>query len=239
MRQSYSTHKPIHDDISPVHAAFSEDTFQEDKEHEECGVARLLGVKDAGALGALASCPDRGQETAGIAATHIFPRARGRSQPRRNPHPAGAFGHSCNFTAGASNTAHAQPLPVWYSSGLITLAHNCNLSNGKELTETLLHGGPVLQTTTDSELFLHLFAQVEQSDSDEDNARVLKRACAAFSVAMLYPNKLFAVRPLGCRPLVLGSLGKGFAIDSENCAFNQKGATLEPEIAPGEMLTIT
>lgn len=135
--------------------------FKKTKEHEECGVVRLLGVKDAGALGALASCPDRGQETAGIAATHIFPRARGRSQPRRNPHPAGAFGHSCNFTAGASNTAHAQPLPVWYSSGLITLAHNCNLSNGKELTETLLHGGPVLQTTTDSELFLHLFAQVE------------------------------------------------------------------------------
>lgn len=224
---------------------------EEDHPHDECGVVGIFGVKGAASLAALGlhALQHRGQESAGIVSSAdgrlhshrgmgLVSSVFGGGEVERLP-GVNAIGHVRYSTAGSSNIANAQPLLARYTGGEVALAHNGNLSTGDELRDQLLHTGALLQTSTDSELFLHLLAQ-HQACTDAEITGVLEKAGAAFSVVMLFKDRMIAARdPWGFRPLVLGRLGNGFIVASETCAFDQMGASYEREIAPGEMVTFT
>jgi amidophosphoribosyltransferase len=188
----------------------------------------------------------RGQESAGIVTGHngslfcrkgmglvaqVFSGSEGSSLPGEI-----AVGHVRYSTAGGSSLANAQPLVGRYLGGEVAVAHNGTLAAGAALSEALARKGALFQTTTDTELFLHLLAQ-EQAASESAVAAMLAHAGPAFAAIFLFPDKMIAARdPWGFRPLVLGRLGKGYAVASETCAFDQMGAVYEREIRPGEMV---
>ena len=219
-----------------------------DHPRDACGVVGIYNVPDAAPLAALGlhALQHRGQESAGIVSLHegklhchkgmglvssVFAAGEAQKLPGNI-----AIGHVRYSTAGGSHLGNAQPLTARYSGGEVALAHNGNLARAESLIRDLEAAGALFQTTTDSELFLHLLAR-EQAVSDEAIARVFAHAGPAFSVVMLTPDRMIAARdPLGYRPLVLGRLGNGRVVASESCAFDQIGAELEREVEPGEMI---
>jgi amidophosphoribosyltransferase len=223
----------------------------DDKARDACGIVGIYGIKEAAQLAVLGlhALQHRGQESAGIVScnaenlyshrgmglvSHVFGQGEAQKLPGNF-----AIGHVRYSTAGGSNIVNAQPLLALYSGGEIALAHNGNLAEGDSLRRKLLEQGALLQTTSDSEFFLHLLAQ-QQATTEEQIAGVLEQAGAAFSILILTDKRMIAARdPWGFRPLALGRLGDGFVVASESCAFDQMGATFEREIEPGEMLTFT
>lgn len=219
-----------------------------DHPRDACGVVGIYGVPDAAPLAALGlhALQHRGQESAGVAAFHegkirchkgmgLVASVFGQEEARRLPGSM-AVGHVRYSTAGGSNFVNAQPLVARYIGGEVALAHNGNLAGSRELQYGLERTGALFQTTSDSEIFFHLLAQ-EQAVSNEEIARIFARAGSAFSVVLLFADRLIAARdPLGYRPLALGRLGEGYVVASESCAFDQIGAVFEREIEPGEML---
>ena len=228
------------------HTERSEDSPEQP--HDACGVVGLFGVPEAASLAALGlhALQHRGQESAGIVSCHegklhgikgmgLVASVFGKGEARTLPGNA-AIGHVRYSTAGGSHLANAQPLQALYAGGEVALAHNGNIAAAEKLSESLIAKGALLQTTTDSELFLHLLAQ-EQAVDDAAIAEAFSQAGPAFSVVMLLADRLIAVRdPWGFRPLALARLGEGIMVASESCAFDQMGAHIEREIAPGEML---
>lgn len=222
-----------------------------DHPREECGVVGLFGVKDSAPLAALGlhALQHRGQESAGIVSCDekelhfhrgmgLVSQVFGHGEAQKLPGNA-AIGHVRYSTTGGSSFVNTQPLVARYVGGDIALAHNGNLAKGKSLADRLLETGALLQTGTDSELFLHMLAQAHAT-ADDDIAAVLAKAEAAFSVVMLFKDRLIAARdPWGFHPLVLGRIGQGYVIASETCAFDQMGAIFEREIKPGEMIVCT
>ncbi len=231
-------------DLSP----FPDPDPDNERPRDACGVVGLFGVPDAAPLAALGlhALQHRGQESAGIVASHAGALVRhrgmglvaevfGKGEARNLPGEA-AIGHVRYSTAGGSCPANAQPLLGRCLGGEVALAHNGNLAGGDTLAQSLLRDGALLQTGTDSELFLHLLAQ-RHAVSDMEIAAALSPAKAAFSLVMLFADRLVAVRDAwGFRPLVLGRLRGGMVVASETCALDQMGASYEREIAPGEML---
>ena len=215
---------------------------------DACGVIGLYNVNDAAALAALGlhALQHRGQESAGIATSHdgkllcykgmglvanVFANGDGARLPGTI-----AIGHVRYSTAGASDLTNAQPLLARYAGGQVAIAHNGNLVAAKRLFETLSAKGALFQTSSDTELFLHLLAQ-ENATSEKNIAAMLGHIGPAFSLVMLFPDKMIAARdPWGIRPLVLGRLGQGYVVASESCAFDQTGASYEREVWPGEMV---
>lgn len=221
-----------------------------DHPRDACGVIGLFGIPDAAPLAALGlhALQHRGQESAGIATAHngilhchkgmgLVAKVFGDGQAGRLPGHA-AIGHVRYSTAGASHFANAQPLLGRYTGGEVALAHNGNLTNSANLRHGLCAAGSLFQTTTDSEIFLHLLAQ-EQAIREDEIAHVLDLAGSAYAVVMLFGDRLVAARDaLGFRPLALGRLKGGYVVASESCAFDQIGATFEREVEPGEMLIV-
>ena len=215
---------------------------------DACGVVGLYGVKNAASLAALGlhALQHRGQESAGVVTSYegkllchkgmglvaqVFANGDGARLPGDT-----AIGHVRYSTTGGSNFANAQPLLGRYIGGEVAVAHNGNLVAGGRLTAALAAKGALFQTTTDTELFLHLLAQ-ENAVEEEAVAKVLEHAGPAFALVMLHPDKMIAARdPWGIRPLVLGRLGDGYVVASETCAFDQMGAVYEREVLPGEMV---
>ncbi|MDL2316927.1 amidophosphoribosyltransferase [Desulfovibrio sp. OttesenSCG-928-A18] len=220
----------------------------DDHPRDECGVLGLFNVPDAARVAALGlhALQHRGQESAGIAVSHegtlschrgmgLVSRVFGQGEAQAMP-GLHAVGHVRYSTTGSSSFVNAQPLLGRYIGGEVALAHNGNLAASKRLNYSLCATGALFQTTTDSEIFLHLLAQEQATDAKEI-ARVLSLAGSAFAVVMLFPDRLIAARdPLGFRPLALGRLKEGWVAASESCAFDQIGASFEREIEPGEMV---
>jgi len=219
-----------------------------DRPTDACGVIGLYKVNDAAALAALGlhALQHRGQESAGIVTSYkgellcykgmglvanVFANGDGARLPGDS-----AIGHVRYSTTGASDLINAQPLMARYSGGQVAVAHNGNLVAGKRLAEALSAKGALFQTSTDTEIFLHLLAQ-EHAMNEEALATMLGHAGPAFSLVMLFPDRMIAARdPWGIRPLVLGRIGQGYVVASETCAFDQTGASYEREIRPGEMI---
>lgn len=223
----------------------------DDHPHDECGVVGLFGVKEAAPLAALAlhALQHRGQESAGIVScadgtlhgrrgmglvSTVFGKGEAQVLPGTS-----AIGHVRYSTAGSNIFANAQPLKGRYVGGEIALAHNGNLAKSSRYANYLMENGAFLQTTTDSELLLHMMA-LDHAITDDEIAQVLSKAEAAFALVMLMTDRMLAARdPWGYRPLVLGRLGEGYVVASETCAFDQIGADFIREIEPGEMLVCT
>jgi amidophosphoribosyltransferase len=219
--------------------------------HEECGVVGIYNCPEAAKLSYLSlyALQHRGQESAGIVATDGGPlRIRKHKglvadvfseQDFEFLSGHMAIGHVRYSTTGASRPENAQPLLANYHGGSMAVAHNGNLTNADELRRSIELAGAIFQTSTDSEILLHLIAHAKTSNFLEALQLTLLRIKGAYSLVVLRPDSLVAVRdPHGIRPLCLGRLDQGWVVASETCAFDILGATYERDIEPGEILVI-
>lgn len=149
------------------------------------------------------------------------------------------IGHVRYPTAGASLLQNAQPIAANYAQGPVAVAHNGNVTNYRELRDTLESRGAIFQSTCDSEAILHLLAHQSHRRPLEALKRALSGLRGAYSLVVLLEEGLVAARdPWGFRPLVLGRRGDNYYVASESCAFNLLGASFVRDIEPGEVLLI-
>ncbi len=150
-----------------------------------------------------------------------------------------AVGHVRYSTTGSSVLKNSQPLLIDYANGSICIAHNGNLVNSFELRQKLEKSGSIFQTTTDSELIIHLMARSNKRALEDSLIYALKRIKGAYSLVMMNSNYLIGVRdPHGFRPLALGKVGASWCLASETCAFDLIGAKFVREVEPGEIVFI-
>ncbi|MFH0838827.1 MAG: amidophosphoribosyltransferase [Candidatus Omnitrophota bacterium] len=150
-----------------------------------------------------------------------------------------AIGHVRYSTTGSSLIKNAQPITVDYSRGSISVAHNGNLVNAKELHDYLEAHGSIFQTTVDSEIIIHLLARPEFANFSEALFNCLKQIKGAYSLVILRENELIGVRdPSGFRPLCLGRLNSAYVLASETCALDLIEAEYIREVEPGEVIFI-
>ncbi|HXO84483.1 MAG TPA: amidophosphoribosyltransferase, partial [Gemmatimonadales bacterium] len=217
-----------------------------------CGIIGVAGVKDAARVTYLGlySLQHRGQESsgavvvdgAGVARAHrgmglvsdVFSEDLLASMPGDV-----AIGHTRYSTAGTSVLANAQPILAGYREGPLALAHNGNLTNAEALRSDLVAKGSIFQTSSDSEVLIHLIARSEAREPEDQLLDALERVEGAYSLVVTVGRTLYAiVDPRGFRPLWLGRLGEGYVVVSETCALDLIGATVERELQPGEFLRI-
>jgi amidophosphoribosyltransferase len=226
--------------------------FADDHFHDECGVFGAFGHEEAAKLAYLGlyALQHRGQESAGIVATDgaglRVEKGMGLVQEIFTPDViarlpgAAAIGHTRYSTAGDTSLSNAQPLVSDCNKGKLALAHNGNLTNAGELRRSLEHKGSIFQTTSDTEVIVHLVARSKVGNLAGAIADALNQVEGAYSLLILTRDEIFAIRdPRGFRPLALGRLGNSWVIASETCAFDLIGAGYEREIEPGEMLRIS
>src|SRR3954447_13417825 len=147
-----------------------------------------------------------------------------------------AIGHTRYSTAGSSVVASAQPIAVKTSMGPVSIVHNGNLVNPGEIRERLELEGSIFQTTSDTEVILHLMARKPRPDIVESFMAALEEVRGAYSLLLVTDTCLIAARdPHGFRPLVLGDLDGSPCFASETCAFDLLGARLVRELEPGEV----
>jgi amidophosphoribosyltransferase len=151
-----------------------------------------------------------------------------------------AIGHNRYSTTGSSQSVkNIQPFIVNYRFGNLGVAHNGNLTNAKEIREELVNEGAIFQTTSDTEVILHLIARSRLNDQVEQIREAIQRIEGAFSLVLMTDNKLIAARdPYGFRPLVIGKLNGAYIIASETCAFDILSADFIREVEPGEIVVI-
>jgi amidophosphoribosyltransferase len=150
-----------------------------------------------------------------------------------------AIGHTRYSTAGSSVLANAQPILAGYREGPLALAHNGNLTNALSLRTDLVAKGSIFQSSSDSEVLIHLIARSEAREPEDQLLDALERVDGAYSLLVTIGRTLYAiVDPRGFRPLVLGRLGEGTVVASETCALDLIGATVVRELEPGEFLRI-
>jgi len=232
---------PLHDD---------------DHFHEECGVFGLWSVSDAAAVTALGlhALQHRGQEATGIVTYdgQRFHQHRGMGLVADNfgdarviaSLPGGnAVGHNRYATTGDTVLRNVQPLYADFEFGGFAVAHNGNLTNALTLRRALVRRGCLFQSTTDSEVFVHLIAISLYSTVVDRLIDALKQVVGAYSLVALSNEALIGVRdPLGVRPLILGRIGTegtgGWVLASETCALDIVGAEFVRDVDPGEIVVI-
>ena len=151
-----------------------------------------------------------------------------------------AIGHNRYSTTGSSKSRkNIQPFVVNYRMGNLAVAHNGNLTNAKVLREELVNEGAIFQTTSDTEVILHLIARSRLDDQIDQVNEAISRIEGAYSLVILTDDKLIAARdPNGFRPLSIGKLNDAFIIASETCAFDILSADFIREVDPGEIVVI-
>ena len=223
-----------------------------DKFKDECGVFGIAGHPDAANLTYLGlyALQHRGQESAGIASSDgkrvSLSRAMGYvadcfDEEKLNELSGSlAIGHVRYSTAGESNLVNAQPILIDCSHGEISLCHNGNIVNATELRQQLVREGSIFQTSSDTEVILHLYARSQAATAEDAIIESMSQIRGAFSIVMLTKEKLIAVRdPHGFRPLAVGRLGDATIVCSETCALDLIGATYIRDVEPGEVLVIS
>lgn len=152
-----------------------------------------------------------------------------------------AVGHNRYSTTGTSKRANIQPFNMIYSGGILSLAHNGNLTNTKKLRQELIEEGAIFQTTTDSELFMHLIARSKQPSELKKIREALRTSRGAYSLAMITENALIAARdPFGVRPLSIGKMRVNgqfaYMVASETAAFDAVGAEYVRSVEHNEIV---
>jgi len=220
---------------------------------EKCGLFGIWGTPLASTIAyqGIFAQQHRGQESAGIVVTdgkqlHGHTAMGLVSQvftPRILKEELGghgAIGHVRYSTTGSSKLCNAQPLLRQYLMGPVAVAHNGNLINAAVLRREYEEHGHIFQSTTDTEIIVHLLAKPTHANRHDPLPHVLKHLQGAFSLLFLFPDRMEVCRdPWGIRPLVLGKTSAGqWCVASETCAFDVIDATLVREIEPGELLRI-
>jgi amidophosphoribosyltransferase len=229
-----------------------------DKFREECGVVAIYEHPEAETLAYLGlhALQHRGQESAGIVTSdgmslHIH-KAMGlvadifTEKKLSRIRGMLAIGHTRYSTTGDSAVLNAQPILVQSNKGMIALAHNGNLTNAQEIRTQMEARGSIFQTTSDTEVIVHLVAQSREQTLPDAIADALRRVEGAFSLVMISPDRIFAARdPRGFRPLAMGRIpAQGdqrqdtVVFASETCAFDLIGARYEREVKPGELVIV-
>jgi amidophosphoribosyltransferase len=151
-----------------------------------------------------------------------------------------AIGHNRYSTTGSSNSLkNIQPFVVNYRLGNLAVSHNGNLTNAKELREELTNEGAIFQTTSDTEVILHLIARSRLYDQVDQIKEALNKLEGAYCLTILTDNKLIAARDShGFRPLSIAKFNNAFIVASETCAFDIMQAKFIREVEPGEIITI-
>ncbi len=229
------------------------DPWEDDHLHEECGVIGVYGADGAAALCALGlhALQHRGQEAAGITTfdgqdfhTH---RAMGHvagnfdsDEVIRTLRGNIAIGHNRYATTGETALRNVQPLYAELASGGFAVAHNGNISNAVKLRRELVRRGSIFQSTSDTEVIIHLVATSTYRTLLDKFIDALKQVEGAYSLLCLTGEGMIACRdPLGVRPLVLGRLGDSYILASETVALDVVGATFLRAVEPGELIVIT
>jgi amidophosphoribosyltransferase len=221
-----------------------------DRLREECGVFGIFGHPDAAAITALGlhALQHRGQEAAGIVS---FDGKRFHSERRmglvgdnfsrrevidRLPGTT-AVGHVRYSTTGETILRNVQPLFAELEGGGFAIGHNGNLTNGLTLRRQLVHDGAMMQSTTDTEVILHLVARARRNRFVDRFIEGLRQLEGAYAFVGMTNKKLIGARdPLGIRPLVLGKLDGCPILASETCALDIIGAKYERDIENGEVV---
>ena len=224
----------------------------DDKPHEECGIFGIFGHPDAAALTALGlhALQHRGQEAAGIvtydgrqfhshrALGHVG-KTFGEEEVISRLPGAAAIGHNRYSTEGDTVLRNVQPLFADFESGGFAIGHNGNLTNAREIRRELVHRGCLFQSTTDTEVIVHLIATSRFTTVVDRMVDALGRVTGAYSLVAMTNDKIIGVRdPYGVRPLVLGALDDAHILASETCALDIIGARFVRDIAPGEVIVI-
>ena len=223
----------------------------DDHFHDQCGVFGIWGSSEAANhtyLG-LHALQHRGQEAAGIVSSdgvQVYAhRALGLVQdiftvPTLEKLPGDrAIGHVRYSTAGGSHIKNAQPICIDYAHGSIAVAHNGNLTNADEIRHRLELAGSIFQTSSDTEVVVHLIARSRELSTVDRVADALRQTKGAFSLMVLTPHEMVAVRdPWGFRPLALGRLKEGYVFASEPVAFELIAAEFIRDVEPGEMIIV-
>ena len=220
-----------------------------DKFKDECGVFGIFGHPEAANMTYLGlyALQHRGQESAGIAASDgqqvRVSRAMGYVADTFNGEALAqlpgstAIGHVRYSTAGESKLSNAQPILIDCAHGQIAICHNGNLVNAGELRHDLVRQGSIFQSSSDTEVVLHLYARSKASSVEDAVVESVSQVQGAFSLVMLTRDRLIAVRdPHGFRPLALGRLDDAVVVCSETCAMDLIGATYVRDVEPGEVL---
>jgi amidophosphoribosyltransferase len=228
--------------------------FDDDKLREECGVFGVTGADSAAAamvaLG-LHALQHRGQEAAGITSWdgHHF------HSHRAMGHVAGNFdqdevirglpgdsacGHVRYSTTGETSIRNVQPLYADLASGGFAVSHNGNISNAMVIKRELIRRGSIFQSTSDTEVIIHLVATSTYRTLLDKFIDALKQVEGAYSLVCMTPEGMIACRdPLGIRPLVMGKLGDATIFASETVALDVVGAEYVRQIEPGEIVIVT
>ena len=223
------------------------DTF-----HEACGIVGILGSAEAPNLAYLGlyALQHRGQESAGIVASDgeilhlekamglvadVFTEAR-----LTRLKGSLAIGHVRYSTTGSSQLKNAQPILATCRHGTVALAHNGNLVNAHLLRAELEAQGAIFNSSSDSEVIVHLIARGKSDGLLEATAEALAQVSGAYSLVIMNERELLGIRdPRGIRPLSLGRRGDAWVLASESCAFDLIEAKFVRDLEPGEFLHIT
>jgi len=222
-----------------------------DKPDDYCGIVGVYGSPEAAVWSYLGlySLQHRGQESSGIASSDgdniykhlgmglvsdVFDKNVLEELPGHI-----AIGHNRYSTTGSSNEQNIGPIVVNHKLGAIGVAHNGNLVNSKSLRGKLEDRGSIFQTTTDSEVILHLVAKSWHNSIEDKVADAIQQIQGAFSLVFITKDKLIAVRDqYGIRPLAIGKKKDSIIFASETCAFDLVGAEYIRDVKPGEMLVV-
>jgi amidophosphoribosyltransferase len=226
-----------------------------DKFHEECAVMGVYGHPEAANLVYLGlyALQHRGQESSGIVSSDgkilVSHRQMGlvadvfKEDVIKRLEGSSAIGHNRYSTTGQSHLRNAQPFVVEYSQGPIAISHNGNLVNAQVLREELEESGSIFQSTSDTEVIIHLIATSRDQNLMGRVVGALSRVRGAYSLLFLTLDRMIAARdPSGFRPLVVGKLKSakgsgGYVVASETCALDLIEAEYLREVEPGEIIT--
>ena len=226
-----------------------------DKFRDECGVVGVYGHPEAANMVYLGlyALQHRGQESSGIVSSDgkalISHRQMGlvadifKEEIIKRLKGSGAIGHNRYSTTGQSHLKNAQPFVVEYAHGPIAIAHNGNLVNAEVLRDELEAYGSIFQSTSDTEVIIHMIATSREPTLMGRIVEALSRARGAYSLLFLTLDRMIAARdPMGFRPLVLGRFKSrrnraGYVVASETCALDLIEAEYLREVEPGEIVT--
>jgi amidophosphoribosyltransferase len=235
-------------------AMLTTNPYDDDKLREECGVFGIYGHPDAAALVALGlhALQHRGQEAAGAVTydgTHFHNHRDlghvedvfGSESVIRKLKGANAVGHVRYATTGETLLRNVQPLFAEMEFGGLALGHNGNLTNAQTLRRQLVKRGCLFQSTTDTEVIIHLIAISLYSTVEDRLIDALRQIEGAYSLVCLTKESVIGVRdPLGIRPLVLGRVdGRSWVLASETCALDIIGAEFVRDVEPGEIVVLS
>jgi len=226
--------------------------FDDDKLNEECGVFGIYGHDDAAALTALGlhALQHRGQEACGIVsydgkefynhkAIGLVDDTFGSATVIDGLKGHAAIGHNRYSTTGEASIRNVQPLYADMNFGGFALAHNGNLTNSDKLRDQLVQNGAIFQSSSDTEVIVHLVATSKEKTLVEKVTDAINQVKGAFSLVICTRKKVIGVRdPHGIRPLVLGKLGDAHIFASETCALDIIGADYVRDVEPGEMIVL-